>query len=100
METTVIQTRVDSSLKKEAEDFFQSIGLDMTTAIRLFLNQVLIQKKIPFEIVSKDAITRKSALENFYALRAGAKNLQEMSLDEINSEIQSVREKSKAKAYK
>lgn len=100
MKTTVIQTRVDSDLKKEAEEFFQSIGLDMTTAIRLFLNQVLIQKKIPFEIVSKEAITRKCALENFYALRAGAKNLQEMSLDEINSEIQSVREKSKAKAYK
>jgi len=39
---------------------------------------------------------RKSALENFYALRAEARNLQEMSLEEINDEIQSVREKSKA----
>jgi len=100
METTVIQTRIDSNLKKEADDFFQSIGLDMTTAIRLFLNQILIQRKIPFEIISKDTITRQSALENFYALRAESKNLQEMSLDEINAEIQSIRERSKGKAYK
>ncbi|MCL4102769.1 DNA-damage-inducible protein J [Fibrobacter sp. UWH9] len=100
METTVIQTRVETSLKKEAEEFFQSVGLDMTTAIRLFLNQVLIQKKIPFEIESKESISRAQALENFYAMRAGARNLQEMSLDEINAEIQCVRERSKAKAYK
>lgn len=51
------------------------------------MNQVLIRKKIPFEIESKESITRKNALENFYALRAEAKNLQKMSLDEINTEI-------------
>lgn len=100
METTVIQTRIDVNLKKEADDFFQSIGLDMTTAIRLFLYQVLIQKKIPFEIISKESITRKSALENFYAMRAEAKNLQEMSLEEINAEIQAVREKNRTTEYK
>lgn len=60
---------------------------NISLGIRLFLNQVLIRKKIPFEIESKESITRKNALENFYALRAEAKNLQKMSLDEINTEI-------------
>ena len=48
MKTAVIQTRVDIGLKQDADDFFESIGMDTTTAIRIFLKQALIQRKIPF----------------------------------------------------
>ena len=51
MKTAVIQTRVDVDLKHDADAFFESIGMDTTTAIRIFLKQTLIQRKIPFEIV-------------------------------------------------
>ena len=51
MKTAVIQTRVDIGLKQDADDFFESIGMDTTTAIRIFLKQALIQRKIPFEII-------------------------------------------------
>ena len=51
MKTAVVQTRVDSALKHDADAFFESIGMDTTTAIRIFLKQTLIQHKIPFEIV-------------------------------------------------
>ena len=55
MRTAVIQTRVDSALKYDADSFFESIGMDTTTAIRIFLKQVLIQRKIPFEIVQDNS---------------------------------------------
>lgn len=51
MRTAVIQTRVDAALKYDADAFFESIGMDTTTAIRIFLKQTLIQRKIPFEII-------------------------------------------------
>ena len=51
MKTAVLQTRVDVDLKHDADAFFESIGMDTTTAIRIFLKQTLIQRKIPFEIV-------------------------------------------------
>lgn len=51
MATAVLQTRVDSKMKQEAEKLFNSLGLDVTTAIRLFLKQSINQQKIPFEIV-------------------------------------------------
>lgn len=51
METVVIQTRIDAKLKKNAESMLSSIGLDMTSAIRLFLTQVVNQKCIPFDLV-------------------------------------------------
>lgn len=52
MTTTVLQTRVDKETKNEAETLFNSLGLDITTAIRLFLKQTINQQKIPFEIVT------------------------------------------------
>ena len=55
MRTAVIQTRVDTALKYDADAFFESIGMDTTTAIRIFLKQTLIQRKIPFEIVQDNS---------------------------------------------
>lgn len=51
MATAVLQTRVDSEMKAEAESLFESLGLDITTAIRLFLRQSINQQRIPFDIV-------------------------------------------------
>ena len=51
MATAVLQTRVDAETKLEAETLFDSLGLDMTTAIRLFLRQSINQQRIPFDIV-------------------------------------------------
>lgn len=51
MATAVLQTRVDVDTKQKAEKLFNSLGLDITTAIRLFLRQSINQQKIPFEIV-------------------------------------------------
>ncbi|CZE47295.1 type II toxin-antitoxin system RelB/DinJ family antitoxin [Campylobacter geochelonis] len=48
--TTLIQTRVDIELKKEAEALFKDLGLDTTTAIRIFLKQAVIRQGIPFEV--------------------------------------------------
>lgn len=52
--TTTIQTRVDTKLKEQADFLFSSIGLDTTSAIRLFLTQSVIQKKIPFEAIAPE----------------------------------------------
>lgn len=51
MATAVLQTRVDATTKQEAESLFNSLGLDITTAICLFLKQSINQQRIPFDIV-------------------------------------------------
>lgn len=51
MATVVLQTRVDSSIREEADALFASLGLDTTTAIRLFLKQAINQQRIPFDII-------------------------------------------------
>lgn len=54
MKTAIIQTRIDSELKKSAELVLESIGIDMTSAIRLFLTQVVNQEKLPFKAIAKE----------------------------------------------
>lgn len=41
---------IDPKLKAEAIELFSSFGLDLSTAISLFLSQSVREKRIPFEI--------------------------------------------------
>ena len=54
MATSTLQIRVDSNLRKEADDLFTHAGLDMSSAVRLFLRQSVIRRRLPFEVVSEN----------------------------------------------
>lgn len=46
---TFIQVRVDDKLKQEATDILDSIGMDMPTAVRMFLKKIVIERGLPFD---------------------------------------------------
>lgn len=50
MATTNINIRTDSRVKSEAETIFEALGLNMTTAINMFLRQTIRENGIPFEL--------------------------------------------------
>ena len=54
---------LDPELKKEVVLSFKEFGLDLSTAITLFLSQSVIEQKIPFEI--KREIPNKVALDAY-----------------------------------
>ncbi|MDR2714571.1 MAG: type II toxin-antitoxin system RelB/DinJ family antitoxin [Coriobacteriales bacterium] len=49
-ETTNVTLRMDKTLKESAEKLFSEFGMNMTTALTVFLRQTVRQGKIPFEI--------------------------------------------------
>lgn len=53
-QNSLIQIRVDANLKKDAEALFNELGLDIPTAVRLFLKQSLLHNGIPFVISKPD----------------------------------------------
>ncbi|ETT58543.1 RelB/DinJ family addiction module antitoxin [Paenibacillus sp. FSL R7-277] len=53
MAQTNINIRIDEDLKKEAELLFSDLGLNMTTAINIFVRQSLRQGGIPFKITTQ-----------------------------------------------
>jgi DNA-damage-inducible protein J len=50
MANTSMNIRMDSEVKKQAEQLFAEFGLNMTTAINMFLRQAIRQHGIPFEL--------------------------------------------------
>ena len=50
---TNINIRTDYEIKSEAQQIFASLGLDMTTAINLFLRQTVRMNDIPFVLTTK-----------------------------------------------
>ncbi len=45
-----IHVNVEENLKEEAEQLFDDLGLNMTSAITIFLKQSIIEQAIPFII--------------------------------------------------
>jgi addiction module antitoxin, RelB/DinJ family len=50
MATTNLNIRIDENLKKQAEVLFSDLGLNMSSAITVFLKSAVDYNGIPFEI--------------------------------------------------
>ena len=91
-EQVLIQFRADKALKQEVTEIYESLGLDLPTAFRMFLTRSKMVKGLPFEATLPETkVTRAEAKNAFYALREQAADVPEMSLEEINAEIKAAR---------
>lgn len=46
--TTTIQVRIDAKTKREAGKVFEGLGLDFSSAMKIYLRQVVREQSIPF----------------------------------------------------
>lgn len=62
---TSMTIRMNSEVKKEAQEIFASLGMDMTTAINIFLRQAIQHHGLPFEVIIREPNkTTIAAIEN------------------------------------
>lgn len=52
-----LQVRMDRRLKEEAEEVFAEMGLDTTTAVRIFFTKVARTRSIPFQLKAEPEFT-------------------------------------------
>ena len=50
MKEAIVRARVDSTLKADAEAVFNTLGINTTEAIRMFLSQVRLRRGLPFKV--------------------------------------------------
>ena len=50
--TSAINIQIDSETKKQASAILNDLGLSMSSAINIFLRQVIKRDGLPFEIVN------------------------------------------------
>lgn len=62
METFTLNVRVDANDKRNFEYFCNSVGMNVSTAVNMFIKTVLREQRLPFEIKSNmadDTILKK-----------------------------------------
>lgn len=61
--TTAINVNVPSDVKEEATNLFNSLGLNMSTAINMFLKKAIFERGIPFEVKQQPSKEFSEALK-------------------------------------
>lgn len=92
MAQTAMTVRIDKEQKRLFDQLCSDFGMSANTAINIFVNAVIRTGSIPFRITKRpDDKIRKKALEAIESIRADAMSRPEMTLEEINAEIDAVR---------
>ncbi len=98
MATSVVQFRIEDDLKIAATAICDKLGIDLSTAMRMFLKRTVMENGIPFPMTLKKTYTPAYALQAVKEMNAQAQQSGacDMSLDEINAEISAYRKARKA----
>mgnify|MGYP003290140504 CR=1 FL=1 len=48
MSNSLIQVRIDDKLKENSQDICEELGIDLSTAIRMFLKRMVAENGLPF----------------------------------------------------
>jgi DNA-damage-inducible protein J len=83
-----VTIRVDEDTKREFDAFCAGVGMNITTAIHLYMKAVIRTRELPFPItdVAIAKSPNKQALRNAFT-KAQAKGRDRMSMEEINEKI-------------
>ena len=86
--------RMDAGIKAQFENLCAQFGMSVNTAMNVFANAVIVNRKIPFEIKAAERGDSMKDLEAFREIRRMAESgqLPDLTLDEINEEIRLARE--------
>ncbi len=98
MATSLLQVRVDDTLKEEAARIFDNLGIDTSTAVRMFLKRTVMENGIPFRMtLPKEPYYAERGYRAMLEIgeQSVANGLSNMSLEEINQEIDSSRKERK-----
>lgn len=53
MASAKINVNTDAETKKEVEEVLEAMGLNMTTAINMYLKRILMEGGIPFDVTTR-----------------------------------------------
>lgn len=92
MAQTAMTVRLDKEQKMQFDQLCSDFGMSANTAINIFVNAVIRTGSIPFKIAkSSDEKIRRDALKAIESLRKDALSRPEITLEEINAEIDAVK---------
>jgi DNA-damage-inducible protein J len=79
LRTAILRARVSPEIKYAGEQVLRSIGLTMTEAMELFLRRVIVDQRLPFEVVALDEPALQSIVSAWRQREALLKSVDELS---------------------
>lgn len=70
MTTSMVHVRVDDSVKAQATEALEAMGLSVSDAVRIFLKRVVADQALPIELKVPNADTRAAMEESRAIMRA------------------------------
>ena len=64
MATSIVQFRIDDDLKTQATEIYEELGLDLSTALRIFLKRSVAVRGIPFSMTLDNDTVLETAGDN------------------------------------
>lgn len=64
MATSIVQFRIDDDLKTQATEIYEKLGLDLSTALRIFLKRSVAVRGIPFSMTLDNDTVLETAGDN------------------------------------
>lgn len=86
--SALVQVKVDSDIKEDVSRIYENLGLDLPTAIRIFFKKSIAVGGLPFELREENS---RWNIYNEARKYIQKNNIPEMTLDEINAEINAAR---------
>lgn len=87
----LVQVQVDTDVKENVSEIYENLGIDLQTAIKIFLKKSIAVRGLPFELREESPkANRWSIYENARKIMQ-ENNVPEMTLEEINKEISAAR---------
>lgn len=83
-----IQVRIDEDVKSQAVEVLNDLGMDASTAINVFLRQVIAENGLPFQPTKArfNEVTLKAIEESDALVKSGLSNRQK-SIDDLFDEV-------------
>ena len=92
MANSLVQFRAEETVKLEASNICEKLGIDLQTYLRICLTRLIQEKGIPFSMKLSNTSESKGLQAMKIASKIAEENgISEMTLDEINAEIAEVR---------
>lgn len=82
-----INIRVNDEVKKEAENIFKSLGLNMSVAMNLFLKKCINENGIPFDLKVPNKETVKAMEEANQILNGDVERKSYKNVDELFEDL-------------
>ena len=92
-----LQVRIDDKLKFQSNEILEKMGIDLSTAIRMFLKKVIYERGLPFDPkIDEEGLRFRMAAREMQRISEENGNC-DMTLDEINDIIRLTREEIRRK---